>query len=84
MGSSRPVGNASERPKTRTRWFIYILVGGASAATIGPYLMLVLLGCGLLEIVIRREGQVPSPPARTVVGPLAAPAVAVGGFGALA
>jgi chromate transporter len=36
------------------RWAIYALAGGAAAATIGPYLVLVLIGCGLLELVIRR------------------------------
>ena len=34
----------------KVRWLCYFLAGGASAATIGPYLVLVLLGCGLIEI----------------------------------
>ena len=36
------------------RWAAYGLAGAVSAATIGPWLVLVLLGCGLLELLIRR------------------------------
>jgi chromate transporter len=36
------------------RWAIYALAGGVAAATIGPYLVLVLIGCGLVELAIRR------------------------------
>jgi chromate transporter len=39
----------------RARWVGYLLAGGAAAATIGPWLVLVLLGCGLTELVIRRQ-----------------------------
>ena len=35
------------------RWLCYFLAGGASAAVIGPYLVLVLLGCGIIEIAVR-------------------------------
>ena len=33
------------------RWFLYVVAGGVSAATVGPYLVLVLIGCGLAEVV---------------------------------
>jgi len=36
------------------RWAAYGVAGAVSAATIGPWLVLVLLGCGLLELLIRR------------------------------
>lgn len=36
------------------RWAAYGVAGGVSAATIGPWLVLVLLACGLLELLIRR------------------------------
>jgi chromate transporter len=36
------------------RWGAYGLTGGVAAATIGPWLVLVLLGCGVLELLIRR------------------------------
>ena len=36
------------------RWVAYLLAGGAAAATIGPWLVLVLLGCGVAELAIGR------------------------------
>lgn len=36
------------------RWAAYGVAGGVAAATIGPWLVLVLLACGLLELLIRR------------------------------
>lgn len=36
------------------RWAAYAIAGGVSAATIGPWLVLVLLACGALELLIRR------------------------------
>jgi chromate transporter len=39
---------------TVVRWAAYGAAGGVAAATIGPWLVLVLLGCGLLELLIRR------------------------------
>jgi chromate transporter len=36
------------------RWACYGAAGGVAAATIGPWLVLVLLGCGILELLIRR------------------------------
>jgi chromate transporter len=38
----------------RVRWAAYGAAGGVAAATIGPWLVLVLLGCGILELLIRR------------------------------
>ncbi|HMI25872.1 MAG TPA: chromate transporter, partial [Streptosporangiaceae bacterium] len=38
----------------QVRWAAYLLAGGAAAATIGPWLVLVLLGCGLTELALRR------------------------------
>jgi chromate transporter len=36
------------------RWAAYGTAGGVAAATIGTWLVLVLLGCGILELLIRR------------------------------
>jgi chromate transporter len=36
------------------RWAAYGTAGGVAAATIGPWLVLVLLGCGILELLVRR------------------------------
>jgi chromate transporter len=35
------------------RWCLYLVAGGLSAALLGPWLVLVLLGCGALETSIR-------------------------------
>jgi chromate transporter len=39
---------------SRLRWALYLLAGGAASATIGPWLVFVLLGCGLVELAWRR------------------------------
>ena len=36
----------------RVRWVAYLLAGSAAAATIGPWLVLVLLGCGATELAV--------------------------------
>jgi chromate transporter len=36
------------------RWAAYGAAGGVAAAAIGPWLVLVLLGCGIVELLIRR------------------------------
>ena len=38
---------------SRLRWVGYLVAGGAAAATIGPWLVLVLLGCGGFELALR-------------------------------
>jgi len=69
----------------RTRWVLYALVGGTAAATVGPYLVLVILACGLTEILVRRQDR-PIPPgsARAVFPAVAIHAVTLGTLGALA
>ncbi len=39
--------------RRRARWTGYLVAGGVAAAAIGPWLVLVLLGCGLAELAIR-------------------------------
>jgi len=39
-------------PGRRFRWAAYLLAGGAAAATIGPWLVLVLLGSGVTELAV--------------------------------
>jgi chromate transporter len=62
---------------SRVRWVCYLLAGGGAAATIGPWLVFVLLGCGLVELSWRRfswnSGALP------VIAPLF-PAVLSGGL----
>jgi chromate transporter len=44
----------ASRERTRSwRWFVYIVAGGAAAATLGPWLVLVLLACGAAEMGLR-------------------------------
>jgi chromate transporter len=38
---------------TRIRWLCYLAVGGTAAATVGPYLVLVLLASGAVEVAVR-------------------------------
>ncbi len=61
------------------RWLVYLLAGVAAAIAIGPYLVLVLVACGLLEIVRRRR-----PEEAGIWWPLPVAAVSSGGIGALA
>jgi chromate transporter len=58
------------------RWLVYLVAGAVSAATIGPYLVLVLLGCGAIELGLRGR-------ALALVAPLPL-AASTGGIGALA
>jgi chromate transporter len=43
--------------RDRVRWAAYLAAGAAAAATIGPWLVLVLLGSGLLELALRRRSS---------------------------
>ena len=64
---------------------MYGLVGGAAAATVGPYLVLVLLACGVTEIMVRRAGRPMSPGSvRAFIPAVVLHVAAVGGLGALA
>ena len=71
----------SERAQ-RVRWVAYALLGGVAAAAIGPYLVLVLLACGVAEIVVRRAAS--SSAAGLVFARLAGHAAPLGSFAALA
>jgi chromate transporter len=43
-----------EDGREERRWFAFLFVGALAAAAIGPYLVLVLLACGALELGLRR------------------------------
>jgi chromate transporter len=53
LGPSWTRAGATGRAR-RLRWAAYLLAGGAASATIGPWLVLVLLGCGVTELAVRR------------------------------
>ena len=69
-----------KRARSPLRWLLYALAGAAATATIGPWLVLVLLSCGLVEIALQTVwGRL-----HTVMPALLAVAVPSGGLGALA
>ena len=69
------------RAARRVRWVVYALAGGVAAATVGTFLVLVLLGCGLVEVAVMGGVRPPKRLNGFVSAPLA---VAVtGGVGAL-
>lgn len=61
------------------RWLAYLFVAAAAAATVGGYLVLVLLACGALELTWRRRAGM----ALSLNPVLLATAAGVGGVGAL-
>ena len=69
----------------QARWVVYAVVGAAAAARVDPYLVLVLLACGMTEIVAGRQGRpFSSGSAPAVIPAVAAHVAAGGGLGALA
>ena len=66
------------------RWSAYLVAGVAAAVLIGPYLVIVLLGSGLVELVLRRRsrGRVAGNP--KALGAFVPASVSSGGIGALA
>jgi chromate transporter len=42
------------RARAHWRWIVYAGLGGIAAATVGPWLVIVLLGCGGIEFATRR------------------------------
>jgi chromate transporter len=66
----------------QVRWVVYAVAGGVAAATVGTWLVLVLLGCGIAEVAIAGDVRWPRCPHAFVVAPLGV--VATGGLGALA
>jgi chromate transporter len=45
-----------QRARVHGRWVVYALAGGVAAATVGPWLVVVLLGCGAIEVSIHHFG----------------------------
>jgi chromate transporter len=76
--SWRRAGAARAR---QMRWVVYAVVGGVAAATVGAFLVLVLLGCGLMEVALSGGARPPRALNGFVMAPLVV--VAAGGLGAL-
>jgi chromate transporter len=52
------LGPSRARAASVVRWAAYLLAGGIAAATVGPWLVLLLLACGLLELGLQRAQPV--------------------------
>jgi chromate transporter len=63
----------------RLRWAGYLAAGGVAAAVFGPWLVLVLAGCGIAEMAVRARPW-PTPPKRALPPLIAAPAATAGGL----
>jgi chromate transporter len=70
--------------REQLRWSAYAVVGATAAATIGTFLVLVILACGAIEIAVRARGRAVPPRSLASLwpGPLLA-LVVTGGLGAL-
>jgi chromate transporter len=66
----------------RVRWLVYVAAGAAGAIAVGQYLVLVLVGCGLFELV--RRAWLTGPAAIAIDPRSLIAATSVGGIGALA
>lgn len=77
------VGPSRERAASPLRWAAYAVAGFAVSAALGPWVVLVLLGCGAAELAF--QGRTPRPAAGIHAWPLAMVLVAAisGGAGAL-
>ena len=75
------LGPSWQRRTHTIRWLGYLAAGAAAAATIGPWLVLVLLGCGVLELAAQRALSLRRHPDTHGIdtrGIMALPALAVG------
>jgi chromate transporter len=75
------LGPSLQRARDRSAlvpWTLYVLAGAGAAVAVGAYLVLVLVACGLVEVVRRRPRHA-SLPLFTVPA-----SVTAGGYGALA
>jgi chromate transporter len=66
------------RSSAHGRWVAYALLGGAAAATLGPWLVLLLVACGAFETVWQRRAR-RGDPVTTHAWPLLGAAAASGG-----
>ncbi len=71
----------AHRPRQRLRWTLYAAAGAGAAIALGPFVVLVLIGAGVVEVLLRRAGtRMTGRSAFAMVGLHAA----TGGLGALA
>ncbi|MDQ8046133.1 MAG: chromate efflux transporter [Solirubrobacteraceae bacterium] len=77
-----PASASRTRGWSRVRWSAYVVAGAAAAATLGAWLVLVLIACGVLERLVR-HGMPTALGDLTGGIPLAMLVTSAGGLGAL-
>ena len=71
LGLVPPSWRRAGTTAARARWIGYLLAGGTAAALVGPWLVAVLIGCGLIEAAVR-SALPPASRAAVVTLPVAA------------
>ena len=66
--------------QARLRWLTYLAAGATAAATVGPWLVLVLLACGVAELLVQQSTRFAG---AATLAPIGAAAVAPAGLLAL-
>ena len=64
----RIIRSGTSERASRMRWAGYALLGGVAAATVGPWLVLVLAACGLAEVALTARRAHPAEPGRSRPG----------------
>ncbi len=80
---SLPASRRRARSTGNVRWIVYLAAGAAAAATLGPWIVLVLLGCGAVEVGARHAGRAGTTMSVLAPTPLVGAAVAAGGLASL-
>ena len=88
LNAARTLVPASRRRSSadtgaQMRWGTYAVLGAVAGATIGSYLVLVLITCGLVEIAVHRRREIGSTPFSSLFISPAVHVGAAGGLGAL-
>jgi chromate transporter len=83
MPASWRSASRTSRPR-QLRWISYLTAGVIAAATLGPWLVIVLLACGVIEIITRIPGDVVRAHAVAPISLAASGVVAAGGLASLA
>jgi chromate transporter len=76
-------GRIQGRTAARVRWVFYIAAGFASAALIGPWLVLVIAGCGTTEAVTSSPLRPHRGRVSLILPLVTVPAISAGGLGAV-
>lgn len=72
-----------QRAPARARWMGYLIAGTAGAAVAGPWVLLVLIGAGLVELLAQHVRIHPPEGSHSVLAPGLAVTTATGSVGAL-